>query len=116
MDLSIGDGEAGAGCTITIDAITLDFGDPNFELLGLPSLPVDVTVGSPITFQVRFSPPATGNFAGQITISSNDGTNPMRTVALSGNGTAKNVPPECAAGGPYSGTVGQDVLFDGSGS
>ena len=116
LDLSIADGETGVGCTITIENITLDFGDPNFELVGLPSLPVDVTVGSPITFQVRFSPPSPGNFAGQITITSNDGTNPTKTVALSGNGTAKNLPPACAAGGPYTGTVGQDILFDGSGS
>jgi PKD repeat protein len=116
LDISIGDAETEPGCQIEIQGISLDFGAPNFELLGLPSLPVLVTVGSPITFQVRFSPPSPGNFAGQITITSNDAQNPSRTVQLNGTGTGENLPPTCDADGPYNGTVGVPVAFDGSGS
>jgi PKD repeat protein len=115
LNISIEDVETGPTCSIEIQNITLDSGAPNFELLGLGGFPFSIPVGTPFTFQVRFAPPSSGPFTGQITITSDDPVNPTVTVALSGNGV-KNQLPICNAGGPYTGNVNEEITFDGSGS
>jgi len=46
------------------------------------------------------------------TLGENDPSPPTRTVTV----TAANQPPTASAGGPYSGTTGQSIQFNGSGS
>src|SRR5688572_26530774 len=115
LNISIEDVETEPTCSIEIQNITLDSGAPNFELLGLGGFPFSIPVGTPFTFQVRFAPPSSGPFTGQITITSNDPVTPTVTVTLAGNGI-ENQLPICNAGGPYSGNVNQEITFDGSGS
>lgn len=73
----------------------------------------DGTAGSGATVTKSF---AVGTWAVQLTVTDNLGlTNTaMMPVTVSAAGT--NVPPTANAGGPYSGTVGTAIAFNGAGS
>ncbi len=73
----------------------------------------DGTTGSGATPTHTYATP--GNYAVSLTVTDNDGAS--STCITSANITATpNDPPVCDAGGPYSGTAGQSVSFDGTGS
>jgi chitodextrinase len=58
---------------------------------------------------------ATGNFVVTLSVTDNDGrTTICKTAAEIGEGC--DCPPNCDAGGPYTGIVGVPIEFDGSGS
>jgi hypothetical protein len=57
------------------------------------SLPATLNSGQTLTVGVQFDPTATGNFTGQLVISSNSSTNSTVNVALTGAGTASTTVP-----------------------
>ena len=79
------------------------------------SLPVYLQPGDSYAFEVRFTPPAIGSYAGAVSIASNDASTPVLEIPLSGEGIAD---------GPVTDTFTQkeklpvDILFvlDCSGS
>ena len=81
-----------------------------------PSTPFDIPGdGTRVTLTVRYTPSAGGPQNGTLSITATppvEGPNPL-LVSLSGSG---NRAPICNAGGPYTGTVGQAVSFNGGGS
>jgi PKD repeat protein len=68
------------------------------------------------TITIEFAPTQEIAYAGNFTISSNDPDEPDTSVGLDGNGVSSNTPPIADAGGPYTGTEGQAIFLDGSGS
>jgi PKD repeat protein len=56
-----------------------------------------------------------GNFTVTLTVTDNEGASSTCTTTANITETP-NEPPLCDANGPYSGTVGQSISFDGSGS
>ncbi len=86
-----------------------------FTLQAGPTLPISLpgdgqTVA---TFTVRFCPTNIQAATGTATATASNATNSPLEVPLAGTG---NNAPLCDAGGPYTGTAGQPVAFDGSGS
>lgn len=64
-------------------------GSANFALgAGAPATPFSVAAGASITVPVVFTPSAAGAASGTLTITSNNPTTPVATVALSGTGNA----------------------------
>ncbi|MGD8396765.1 MAG: PKD domain-containing protein, partial [Candidatus Eiseniibacteriota bacterium] len=117
-------GETG---TLTIDLFN-DINDPvsiltitdlqvtgsGFSLEIAPPTPFDLPGdGSSVMLTLGFTPPSTALQSGELTITSSNAINSPVSVALSGSG---NTPPLCDAGGPYTGTAGEPIGFDGSGS
>ena len=87
----------------------------SFSLVNPPATPFTLIGGNPAPrtpVTVRFAPTVPGPDTGNLVITS-DAANSPTSVALAGTG---NSAPLCDNGGPYSGTVGQPVFFDGSGS
>ncbi len=68
------------------------------------------------TVSVDFSPASGGGKSADLSMPSNDPVTPTATAGLSGTGVTGNTPPTSVPGGPYTGTEGQSVAFDGSGS
>ncbi|KAI4235546.1 MAG: hypothetical protein LQ349_003079 [Xanthoria aureola] len=65
----------------------------NFQISGLPSLPVDVEAGKNISFQAVFKPVAPGPLSTDVTISTSQGDvkfSPSTPVSLKGIGTSAN--------------------------
>jgi hypothetical protein len=73
---------------VTISSITA--ATPSFVLSGLPSLPLTLSSFGEATFSVKFAPATAGTLSDTIRIESNDSTNPLAKIALSGRvlGTA----------------------------
>ncbi len=93
------DGSGSSDPDGTIDSYVWDFGDGS----------TDTGVNPSHTYL------ASGSFTVTLTVTDNEGgTSTCTTTAEIG--PAENQPPVCDANGPYSGTVGQPVSFDGSGS
>jgi PKD repeat protein len=87
----------------------------SFSLVNPPATPFTLVGGNPAPrtpVTVRFAPTAPGPDTGSFVITS-DAANSPTSVALAGVG---NTLPLCDNGGPYIGTIGQPVAFDGSGS
>ncbi len=68
------------------------------------------------TVEVVFRPLTEAVKNADLLVPSNDTVTPEATAALTGTGAILNTPPEAQAGGPYTGTEGQEITFDGSGS
>ncbi|HDL20519.1 MAG TPA: tandem-95 repeat protein [Nitrospirae bacterium] len=73
-----------------------------------------IASGENCTISVIFSPSSTGIKSADLSIESGDPYNANVIISLSGTGM--NTPPAADAGGPYIGTEGQAISFDGSGS
>ena len=75
---------------LTINSLTVS--GAGFTLVPV-SLPATLNSGQTLTVGVQFDPTATGNFTGQLVISSNSSTNSTVNVALTGAGTASTTVP-----------------------
>ncbi|MGD8394257.1 MAG: PKD domain-containing protein [Candidatus Eiseniibacteriota bacterium] len=116
LNLTIENLDPSSSCELEISNFELAGGGGVFTFPNLPGLPFIVQGGSSVILQVVFAPSAPTTYNGTITIESNDATNPSVQVTVTGEGGAPPQPPEAVAGGPYTGTAGQEVTFDGSGS
>ncbi len=78
-----------------------------FSVSGEGDLPVSVAAGGTYSFNVNFSPTATGAATGELTISSDSTANGTLVIGLSGTGTAASQtnPPELSSLSCVSGTV-----------
>ena len=83
----------------TIDSYTWDFGDGTIE-----------TGATPTHTYI-----SAGIFTVTLTVTDNQGGSSSCTTTATITGE-ENQPPVCDAGGPYSGTVGESIQFDGTGS
>jgi hypothetical protein len=68
-----------------------------FKFMGPTGFPLTVAAGSTYSFQVEFSPSATGSAAGQVTVVSNVTTGGLPTVSLSGIGVQAGPSPATSA-------------------
>ena len=83
-------------------------------LVDPPATPFDIPGdGTTVPVTLRFCVESPGPHAGTLIVVSSNANNSPVEVPLSAVG---NRPPACGAGGPYVGTVGQPVTFDGTGS
>lgn len=76
--------------TLTISMLTVS--GANFTVSGVTT-PATIPVGQSLQVSLIFSPTATGNATGSLTITSSNASNPTVTVALSGTGTTTTVQP-----------------------
>ncbi len=88
-------------------------GDAEFTFLG-PNPPFTIPGdGSSVVVDFEYCPTASGANSGSVEVVAAEATNSPLTVTLAGEGNAL---PVCDAGGPYTGTAGMAVMFDGSAS
>ena len=73
---------AGGG-TLSISSISIS-GSPFFSLIGLPTLPAQLVLGTPASFNVVYAPTAGGDHTATVTIT--DNRRMTHTIALSGHG------------------------------
>ncbi|MCB5271707.1 MAG: carboxypeptidase regulatory-like domain-containing protein, partial [Candidatus Cloacimonetes bacterium] len=73
----------GGGGTLTVNSISLS-GNASFSLTDLPTLPAQLILGEPISFNVVYAPTAAGDHTATITIT--DNLRQTHTVVLSGTG------------------------------
>ena len=85
---------SGAGA-VQVSSVSVS-GQP-FKFMGPTAFPLTVAVGSTYSFQVEFSPSATGSAAGQVTVVSNVTTGGMPTVSLAGIGVQAGPSPATSA-------------------
>jgi hypothetical protein len=98
----------------TLHLTAVDVSGAAFSLAGGPPLPIDIRGdGTEVAFTVRFTPGGNSQSTGTITFTAPGAVNTPLAVPLSGRG---NLPPLCAAGGPYIGTTGTAIQFDGTAS
>ncbi len=94
-------------------------GDPDFQLNpAAPPVPFTVTpTGLAQGIPIDYTPSDVNNHSATLQVVSNDPDEPTVNVSLVGAGVVvANQPPVADPNGPYTGTAGQPVLFDGSGS
>jgi hypothetical protein len=75
-----------SGANVSVSSVSLSGANSSeFSITGL-SYPVTVTVGSPVSFTVNFSPTATGSASASASFASNASNSPT-SASLTGNGT-----------------------------
>ncbi len=94
-----------------LEVTSVELVAPQFSLLNPPALPLIIPGdGTRVTFSVQFC--ATGDpEIGVVIVLASNALNSPAQVTLFGDG---NFPPVCDAGGPYAGSVGSFITFDGS--
>ena len=75
------------GIAIVSDPSVTSSDAHDFTIENSPSLPASIAPGQSLSFQVRFSSPASGLHSALLRIQSNDAANPLTVVALRGLGT-----------------------------
>ncbi len=101
---------AAADPTSILEVASVSVLGPSFSLAGGPPPPLSIPGdGTRVTYTVRFCA-ADSSTPGDLLIIAYNAANPIRDVQLAG---ITNTPPFCDAGGPYAGSVGNPVLFDG---
>ncbi len=99
---------------LTISGLQIAPGD--YSLVSPPPLPLTIPGdGTQVPVTIRFAPANPGPVAGTFIITADAPVLPPNPLIVDLAGTG-NRPPVCNAGGPYSGTTGQPVSFNGSGS
>jgi hypothetical protein len=106
---------------LTVSTIALAGGSSNdYTLASLPTLPRTLAPGQQFNFQAVFKPSGLGARSGTLQIASNDPASPIVSVALTGNGVKRNLPPTAVIqmDVPYSfdGTNTMSIHFHGEGS
>ena len=74
---------------LAIDDITTT--GQNASVITAGSAPDVIPAGSSATVDIAFTPPEAGEYAALLQVSSNDSTEPTRTVTLTGTGTAASI-------------------------
>lgn len=70
--------------TLTISSITKN--SPAFNLIGLPSFPVNLVTYDSLKFRVYFQPSAHGTIDDTVVVASNDTSNPAMQISVRGKG------------------------------
>ena len=101
--------------TLTISGIADASANPNYSLVSPPAFPFDIVPGGQSTFTLRFAPTSSGKKIATYSIASNDATQQMFDVAVSGESAATG--PQVSGVVPFSGPPagGTTVLILGSG-
>ncbi|GAC1320267.1 MAG: hypothetical protein NVSMB2_16090 [Chloroflexota bacterium] len=86
---------------LTISSVADGLADPNFSLVSPPPFPLTLMPGTQATLTVRFAPTAGGKHITNFSISSNDLSAPVVSVAVSG--AAPSVGPQVTGVVPVSG-------------
>jgi len=103
---------------LTVSAVALAGGSSSdYTLVNLPTLPRTLAPGQQFSFQAVFKPSGLGSRMGTLQIASDDPTSPSVSVALTGAGVKRNLPPTAVIemDVPYSfdGTNTMSIHFHG---
>ncbi|MFL5804458.1 MAG: choice-of-anchor D domain-containing protein, partial [Roseiflexaceae bacterium] len=80
--------------SLTVSAVALTGGSSSdYTLANLPILPRTLAPSQQFSFQAVFKPSSLGARTGTLQIASDDPTSPSVSVALTGNGVTRNLPP-----------------------
>jgi PKD repeat protein len=100
--------------TSVLEVTGLSITGADFFLNDPPALPLEIPGdGTVVPVGIRFCPTDTGPRTATLTIEAPDALNHPLVVDLEGEG---NFAPECDAGGPYEGLVGEEIAFDATAS